>query len=135
MHCSSVAFPAYLNYVRVSKETASIANCVAAERLIKAELSKKSGGAQASDDIIRDLNLGGKKSPFKSSIPAFMTSMDMGVGRISGQNLDAAIVGYVCWQNTAEDGAAWTDLRWALCKFKIISQLAKSTVMKKLQPN
>ena len=64
-----------------------------AEKLIKAELSKKSAGEQASNDIIRDLNFGGKKSPYKSSIPAFMTSMDTGVVRINGQNLDAAIGG------------------------------------------
>jgi len=89
----AIAYPAYLNYVKASRQTAGINNCTAAQNFISAELSKRTGGGQASASVTQDLNAGGKYSPYNANIPAFSTSLDIGVVRVNIDNLNVASVG------------------------------------------
>jgi len=67
--------PAYLNYIKASKQTTCLYNCSTAQHFLKTELAKKSSGSdKATDDAVADLNIGAKKSPYDKGKDAFVTN-------------------------------------------------------------
>lgn len=89
----AIAFPSYMRYIQAAKKTTCYNNCSTAQAFLKEELSKMIAGGSATDDIVRDLNIGGKKSPFNSSIDAFSTALSEGVVRFDTSNVNAALTG------------------------------------------
>jgi type IV pilus assembly protein PilA len=68
---AAIAIPQYLNYMSQTKANACKSNFDAAHHLVKAELAKKSAGAEATDNVTKALNEGGKKDPYNPGTPAF----------------------------------------------------------------
>ncbi len=90
---AAIAIPPYMRYIQAAKKTTCYNNCATAQSFLKEELSKMIAGGNATDDIVRDLNIGGKKSPFNSSIDAFSTVLGEGVIRFDTSNINAALSG------------------------------------------
>ncbi len=90
---TAIALPAYLNYIKASQQTTSLNNCETAKKAVTLELLKKSTGDDATDDVIRNLNMDEKRSPYDNSFPAFSTTLNAGVVRINTQDLNAAVTG------------------------------------------
>ncbi len=90
---AAIAFPSYMRYIQAAKKTTSYNNCSTAQSFLKEELAKMTAGGDATDDIARDLNIGGKKSPYNSGIPAFDMAPGEGVVRFSETNINAALSG------------------------------------------
>jgi type IV pilus assembly protein PilA len=68
---AAIAIPQYLNYMSQAKLNACQANFDAATSFVKSELAKRSAGADATDDVLADLNSGGKSDPYQSGTDAF----------------------------------------------------------------
>lgn len=71
---AAIAIPQYLNYMAQAKINACQANFDAAQSFVKAELAKKSAGAAATTNALKDLNSGGKTDPYNSANPAFVSA-------------------------------------------------------------
>jgi len=55
----AIAIPAYLNYIRASKQSTSIYNCSTAQHYLTTEVGKKASGSEyATSDAVADLNEG-----------------------------------------------------------------------------
>ena len=89
---AAIAIPAYNGYIERSKLNAVRTNADTAFSYIKNEVSKYSAGApQVSlTAVANELNSGGKRNPFDSTVPAFVS----GAGTSLGQ------VDFVATQNT-----------------------------------
>lgn len=85
---AAIAIPQYLNYMAQAKMNACQANFDAASSFVKAELAKKSAGAEATADAISDLNSGGKSDPYDAGTPAFTEN----AGAIAGGCVTALTV-------------------------------------------
>jgi len=83
---AAVAIPQYQNYIAQSKTNAVKSNYDAAINYIKNENAKKSAGAQASLNVIADLNSGGKKSPYVATNDAFAGALAAGTVAVVGSN-------------------------------------------------
>ena len=69
---AAVAIPAYQGYIKKSRLAALKDNLMAANMLIKNELSKgDSGDTLITNDVVKLLNTGNKRSPFNQESPAF----------------------------------------------------------------
>ena len=68
---AAIAIPQYLNYMAQAKMNACQANFDAASSFVKSELAKKSAGANATANVLADLNSGGKSDPYAAGTPAF----------------------------------------------------------------
>ncbi len=78
----AIAIPMYSSYLKQSKQKTVYENYQIAISYVQAEISKKSFEPSAvSDDVVRDLNSGGKRSPYDSSYPAFSTTLN-GKGQV-----------------------------------------------------
>ena len=84
---AAVAIPQYVNYIARAKINASRSNYQIAINVVKSEFVKAAAGAAASSDIITDLNVGDKKSPFDPQLKAFATTLNPGVVAITVTNL------------------------------------------------
>lgn len=79
---AAVAIPSYVNYMSHSRTRAAKANFEIAAGIIKAEFAKSEAGTPASSDIVNELNeMGKKKSPYSSSVNAFV----LGTAMVDGQ--------------------------------------------------
>ncbi len=61
---AAIAIPAYNGYIKQAKINAVHSNADAAVRYIKNEIAKVGAGGSIPDNIINDLNSGGKRNPF-----------------------------------------------------------------------
>ena len=69
---AAIAIPAYNGYITQAKTNAVKTNFDAAVRYVKNENAKFASGATgASQDVVSDLNQGGKKSPTSPALSAF----------------------------------------------------------------
>jgi type IV pilus assembly protein PilA len=119
---AAIAIPQYLNYMSQAKMNACQANFDAATSFVKAELAKRSAGAVASDNVLDDLNSGGKSDPYQSGTPAFAATASTEAGTCitgvvtvdpaNGTDLTAAVIGTNVtitpgyeWQNDANQTA------------------------------
>ena len=87
---AAIAIPAYQGYMKKTKINTTINNYIIAVRIVKNELVKSSTDiGLATNDIIKLLNKGGKKAPYKSTIPAFkVNSSSCDFGQICISVLD-----------------------------------------------
>ena len=90
---AAVAIPQYLNYIARSKINASRSNYQIAVNLVKSEFAKKAAGSAASTDVVADLNVGDKRSPYDATLAAFAGALGAGVVAIDVANLDTVIQG------------------------------------------
>jgi len=80
---AAIAIPAYQGYIKKSKINTARENFEAAKRLVKNELSKgEQNDTTITDDVIAELNEGGKKSPFNTNIDAFATTGTDATGQV-----------------------------------------------------
>ena len=80
---AAIAIPAYQGYIKKSKINTARENFEAAKRLVKNELSKgEQNDTTITDDVIAELNEGGKKSPFNTNIDAFATTATDATGQV-----------------------------------------------------
>ena len=81
---AAIAIPAYQGYIKKSKINTAKENFEIAKRLIAQELIKaKTGSATISNNIISELNHGGKKAPFDVNQKAFILGTpENGTGQI-----------------------------------------------------
>jgi type IV pilus assembly protein PilA len=77
---AAIAIPQYLNYMSQAKMNACQANFDTASSFVKAELAKRSAGANASNTVAADLNSGGKSDPYASGTNAFVTDDTLTAG-------------------------------------------------------
>lgn len=71
---AAIAIPQYLNYMAVSKRNTCASNFDAAHLFIKSEIAKRSAGTDATTNSLEQLLSGGKKDPYRPTLPAFATS-------------------------------------------------------------
>ena len=71
---AAIAIPAYNGYITQAKINAVHTNADAAFRLAKNEIAKMAAGGDSGTDIVKTLNEGDKKSPFVSTVPAFVSN-------------------------------------------------------------
>jgi type IV pilus assembly protein PilA len=90
---AAIAIPAYNGYIERSKINAVRANFDQAVRLVKNEMSKRAAGGTATDDVIGELNSGGKKSPVDATLDAFDTTAGDGVIQIDETDIEGLAVG------------------------------------------
>lgn len=103
---AAVAIPQYQNYIQRSKMNASRTNYDAAVNFIKNEIAKKAAGAQASIDVLADLNSGAKKSPYDNTADAFIAAIGAPgqVVVVGPANLDAQLPGVTYTVDVDIDG-------------------------------
>ena len=114
---AAIAIPQYLGYMAQAKVNACQANFDAATSFVKAELAKRSAGADASTNAIVDLNSGGKKDPYDSNKNAFTLTADavkkgicqtaVVIAAGSSANLNAAAINT---NVTITPGGAWANV-------------------------
>lgn len=79
---AAIAIPSYMGIQKRAKEKAVAENFDAAYRLVKAEVVKKTiDNTTVTTDVVGNLNEGGKKSPYDSTLDAFGTAI--GAGRVA----------------------------------------------------
>ena len=71
---AAIAIPAYNGYITQAKVNAVRTNADAAFRLAKNEVAKMAAGGPAGTDLVATLNEGSKKSPFVSTVPAYVSN-------------------------------------------------------------
>lgn len=71
---AAIAIPQYIHYMRQAKLNACQTNFTTASSFVAAELAKKAARAQATTNVIADLNSGGKSDPYNSGTPAFVST-------------------------------------------------------------
>ncbi len=87
---AAMAIPSYISYIQKSKKLIIEQNFEAAKRFVRNELAKgETGSNSITDDAVKELNSGNKKSPLNESFPAFKkgTKALPGVIVISKTNL------------------------------------------------
>lgn len=102
---AAVAIPQYLNYIARSKVNAAKSNCQIASALVKSEFAKKSAGADASLNVVEDLNEGGKVSPFNVNIDAFTSGNSVFAGVVS---IGTPVLNAVATGATVKISCDWT---------------------------
>ncbi len=85
---AAIAIPQYLNYMNASKEQAVRDNYDAAVRFTRNELAKRNipgqlAAGNVTNDAVRDLNAPNKKSPWDSTLDAFVLGAAPGAGQVS----------------------------------------------------
>ncbi len=78
---AAVAIPGYQGYITRTKVNAVMNNFNSALSLVKNEISKRAAGGSC-DDLIAELNAGGKRAPGNEGDPAFAVSADAEPGQI-----------------------------------------------------
>jgi len=84
---AAVAIPQYLNYIAQAKINAARANYQIALNVVKGEFVKAAAGTSPTTDVVTDLNVGDKKSPFNVQLKAFAGTLNPGVVAINVTNL------------------------------------------------
>jgi prepilin-type N-terminal cleavage/methylation domain-containing protein len=79
---AAIAIPAYTNYIRQTKITSVIEHVQNAVRVVKAESAKINAGAPG-DNVINELNSGGKSAIGNNGVPAFALGLAPAPGQVA----------------------------------------------------
>ena len=85
---ASIAVPAYQGYIKQTKITVVMEHLANAVRVVKSESAKMAAGSQG-DDIINQLNLGGRQAISNPSFAAFSTNDPPAEGQVGITGLNA----------------------------------------------